>query len=84
MLFIVVGQTTTLEPWTWNLLQILVAKRIPRMAAMAVAIWASQLQPLSTLYNSIILRVRSSPKLPGLVNIQKTIENGHRNSEFSH
>jgi hypothetical protein len=54
------------------------------MAAMAVAIWASQLQPLSTLYNSIILRVSSSPKLPGLVNIQKTIENGHRNSEFSH
>ena len=23
-------------------------------------------------------------KLPGLVNIQKAIENGHRNSEFSH
>ena len=23
-------------------------------------------------------------KVPGLVNVQKAIENGHRNSEFSH
>jgi hypothetical protein len=32
----------------------------------------------------VFWRFPKSRRIPGLVNIQKTIDNGHRNSEFSH